>query len=270
MKKSWTITFLLLACLSLVSFTGRMLYEDMLSKLGLSREDANSRISRSLLNGYLNYYGIRNLHQIVTGDRAAIVKDLAAYAKQYASSAAFKKDYDQFRESNKPYTPQKIKTADEMRAEMINIYSNNIKKFEADLKTANEQSKDVINKLLEESKKALKEYQDPDNAMLKTYAENYTESERIQQQAYQQQLKEWEAKYPADPLHFVKGRLQEFLDATEGVDYNAALVERNGKKYFADPKYEHKDGHWKMAYRAGKDAVETARAFVRNWLSELK
>lgn len=273
-KKLTGITALLLSLafigISLVSFTTRKMYEDMLSKLGLTRQDADTRISQSLLSGSLNYYGIHNLHNIATGDRAAIVKDLAVYAKQYASSEAFKKDYVQLRERNKPQAPQKMKTAEEMRAEMIGIASNNIKKFEADLKTSNEQMKRINEQMLAESRKMLKEYEDPNNEILKTYAENYKESERIQQEAYQNQLKEWEAQYPTSQLAFVKTRLQEFLSATEGIDFNAALTERNGKKYFTEAKYEHKDGRWKMGYRAGKDAVESARAFARQWLAELK
>jgi hypothetical protein len=274
LKKAPRITALLLLAafmgMLLVSFTTRKMYEDMLGKLGLTKEDANTRISQSLLNGYLNYYGIRNLHSIATGDRAAIVKDLTAYAKQYAGSEAFKKDYEQLRERNKPQAPQKMQTAEEMRAEMIGIAANNIKKFEADLKTANAQMKPINEQMLAESRKMLKEYEDPNNEMIRTYAQNYKESERIQQEAYQNVLKGWEAKYPVNQLYFVKTRLQEFLTATEGIDFNAALIERNGKKYFTDQKYEYKGSRWKMGYRAGKDAVETARAFAEQWLTEMK
>jgi lantibiotic modifying enzyme len=246
------------------------MYEDILGKLGLTSQDANTRISGSLLGGYLNYYGIRNLHSIATGDRATVIKDIAVYTKQYAGSESFKKDYDKFRESNKPQAPQKMQTAEEMRAEMIKITTDNIKKFEADLKTSNEQMKPINEQMLAEFKKQLKSFQDPNNDMIKSYAQNYKESERIQQESYQNLLKEWEAKYPANQLYFVKTRLQEFLNATEDIDFNAALTERNGKKYFADTKYEHKGSRWKMGYRAGKGAVEAARAFAQQWLAELK
>ena len=70
-------------------------------------------------------------------------------------------------------------------------------------------------------------------------------------------------------MQLIKTRLFKFLEVTKDIDYNAQLTERNGKKYFANPKYEGKSGQWKMAFRAGKEVTETARTFVQEWLKEL-
>ncbi len=39
---------------------------------------------------------------------------------------------------------------------------------------------------------------------------------------------------------------------------------------FADPNYEKKSLEWKYCYRAGKQPVETARAFATSWLADLE
>ncbi len=82
-------------------------------------------------------------------------------------------------------------------------------------------------------------------------------------------LKEWEAEFPGNYLLFIKSRLAVFINETEGVDYSAAVFEKGGVKYFANKAYEHKGNRWKMAYRAGKDAVETARMMVQQWMEEI-
>jgi hypothetical protein len=54
------------------------------------------------------------------------------------------------------------------------------------------------------------------------------------------------------------------------VDFAAELFERKGVKYFTNPVYERKSDRWKMVFRAGKEVVEVARAFVQQWMLELK
>ena len=48
------------------------------------------------------------------------------------------------------------------------------------------------------------------------------------------------------------------------------LAEKWGKKRFVNPIYESKNQEWKQGFRAGKEATEMARAFAKQWLSELQ
>lgn len=64
-------------------------------------------------------------------------------------------------------------------------------------------------------------------------------------------------------------RSLEFLEATSDVDYDAKLVSRGGKMRFANEDYESKSANWKLAYRAGREATEKARAFASVWFAEL-
>jgi hypothetical protein len=87
---------------------------------------------------------------------------------------------------------------------------------------------------------------------------------------YSRQIAGWEKKYPTNQLLYVKMRLQEFMDVTKDIDFGAELFTKNGKKYFVNPAYEGKGYYWKMAFRAGKEAVEPAREFVQKWIEEIK
>ncbi len=72
-----------------------------------------------------------------------------------------------------------------------------------------------------------------------------------------------------DPDVTLRRQLQEFLDLTEGVDYDAKTTGGNRKGAFADATYEGKPPVWKMCYRAGREAGEAARGYAKEWLAEL-
>jgi hypothetical protein len=69
-----------------------------------------------------------------------------------------------------------------------------------------------------------------------------------------------------DPKAQLALRLQQFLDRTADVDFEAKL---DGRR-FANPDYEAKPREWKMCYRAGRPASDAARAYAQAWLEELK
>ena len=61
------------------------------------------------------------------------------------------------------------------------------------------------------------------------------------------------------------------MDETKNIDFNAELTLKNGKQVFVNPEYEKQKGYyWKMAFRSGKEVVLPARAFVQQWLDEIK
>jgi hypothetical protein len=65
-------------------------------------------------------------------------------------------------------------------------------------------------------------------------------------------------------------RLRRFLDVSRDVVYDAQIVEKQGKKVFADPALEAKPSEWKMCFRAGKPATDAARTFAQRWLNDLQ
>ena len=255
--------------LSLVSFKADRIYGDFLKQLGLTKEQADEKISNSLLGGGLDYYGIKNLKKILTNDRAAVVKDLATYARQFANSPEYVKQYAAMKEENKPEAP-KLETPEEMRKNMIRAAKEGVQQSEESLKKAPAEMKSIFEKTLEAAKQNLKMAEDPNNKYIKAYTQNYAASGKHMKESYARLLQDWEAKYPSNHLLYVKGRLQQFLEATDDVDFDAQLTERGGVKYFVKPDYERKGSQWKMAFRAGKEAVSAARSFAQQWMTEIR
>lgn len=70
-----------------------------------------------------------------------------------------------------------------------------------------------------------------------------------------------------DPNVTIRRRLQQFLDDTAGIVYDAKTS--GDSKTFVDAAYEAKPPLWKMGYRAGKETTEAARAFAKEWMEEL-
>jgi hypothetical protein len=251
------------------SFKARSLAEGLFTQLGISQPNADSKITNSFLGGYLDAYGVKNVKNIAAGNRTAVANNLLQYTKGFVNTELFKKQYAALKESNKPVL-NKMQTPDEMQKSLIESSRKSVADMEVTVKKADPSMKKIFEDVLIQSKKALKEAEDPNNKMIASYRKNYESGVKFNQQAYNQQLQNWETEYPANHLLFVKKRLLEFLDETKDIDFSAALTEKNGKKLFTNPAYERKGNRWKMAFRAGKEVVEPARAFVQQWITEIK
>lgn len=260
---------LTIVSLFLFSFSLQYHYDDFLKQLGIARTEADKRISSSLLGGYVNTWGLQNAKNIALGNRTAVVMDVLEYTRQYSASEEFKKEYISLKQSNKP-VKFIMQTPEDMRKEMISQYEKSIGELEKSAKQADPKTKTILENILVESRRQLQDAKDPNNQLIRNYASNYEQMESSYQQAYEEQLKEWEAKYPDNGMLFVKQQLVKFMNETRDIDFNAELVAKNGKKYFVNPAYEHKNNYWKMGYRAGKEVVEPARQVIEKWLQEIK
>jgi hypothetical protein len=268
-RAAFIVLSLLALGLCISSFTMKKVAEDFFEQLGISKTGADEKITNSLLGGYLDQYGLPNAKNIAAGNRAAITRDLLAYTKQYVNGAAFQKAYGQLRESNKPKS-NTVQSPEEMRTGLIEQYKKSITETDANMKKADASKKNIFEPILVTLKQQLKDAQDPNNMMLVNYKKNYAEMLKSVEASNQQRLNEWEFKYPVNQLLFIKTRLQQFLDETSNIDFNAQLMDKNGKKYFVNPVYEHKGNRWKLAFRAGKEVIEPARTMVKSWLQEIK
>jgi hypothetical protein len=254
--------------ISLYSFSLKRIGDDVLKQLGISKVVADNKITHSILGGYLDVYGVKNVKNIALSNRTAITNALLSYTKTYVQSAAFKKEYETLRQNQKP-TLEKPKTPEEVKRENIAVIKKMITDSEAAIKNADATMKPIFEKTLAEGQKQLAIAEDPNNKQHLRYEKNYPQLLKDVEARNDLMIKNWEAKYPANPQLFVKKRLEEFLLATKDVDYDAQLTSKNGKKIFVNADYERKDSRWKMAYRAGKEVVEPARAFVQQWVAAI-
>lgn len=267
-----TLAILLTSSFLFSSYKTRQAADDFWKALGLSQQAGTDGIKNSFLNGYLQFYGARNAKNIALNDRKAVATDLLNYTKQYISGPVFKKQYEDMRKNAEPHKPEaaKIKTLEEIRKEEIAKTEKSIKDLEKSMKEVSADIAKSLKPLLESQKQTLKDYQDPKNEMLAIIYESEKQSAERRQQEYVEDLAAWQKNYPENINQFIAAKLKKMLDATKGIDYNAALVEKYNKKRFANPAYESKNTEWKQGFRAGKDVTETARAFAQQWLTELK
>lgn len=261
--------FVFAACFVLFcSFKTQRLTDDFLRQLGITKIDADRRITNSFLGGSFNIYGIKNAKNIALGNRKAVVLDIFGYVKKQVSSSAFSKEYNAMREKYKPEEtiPQ---TPEQMKADNIAAAKKGIADIEASIKKADANTKAIFENVLVEARKNLKTIEDPLNKHHVAYTKNYEGLVKSMKENHAYLLAEWEKKYPANPLLYVKMRLQQFMNETNDIDFAAELITKKGVKYFVNPAYESKGNRWKMAFRAGKEVIEPAREFVQQWMDEI-
>jgi hypothetical protein len=254
--------------LFLFSFTVKQIADDFLKQLGITQITADEKISTTMLEGSFDAYGVKKAKLIPVALRSMVAKDAFAYAKKHVSGASYIRQYNILREKHKPvYVP--LKTPDQLMQENIAEYKKSVLEAEKSLQKADASMKGIFEKILAETKKRQLEAEDPNNKQYVTYRKNYEGGEKTNKQNHERMLAEWEQKYPADHMLFIKKRLLQFMQETEGIDFAATTTLKNGKYIFDNPQYERKSNRWKMSYRAGKEVVETSRAFVEQWLSEI-
>jgi len=263
------ITAVLVPATTLLSFTVQSMADGFLQQLGMSKSDADKKISNSILGGYLDAYGVKNIKNIAAGNKTTVAKDLLAYTKKQVSSPAFIKEYNDERNSRKPQ-PDNIEKPEEVRQRMINDYKKGIQDIEKMLATADAATKTSFEKLVTDSKKRLAEAEDVNSKTNQQLRKSYEDQLQYGKAAFDKKTADWETQYPANPQLFVKKRLEQFLTETADIDFDAATELKNGKRVFVNTAYERKSNRWKMAFRAGKEVVETARTFVQQWLQEIK
>jgi len=239
------------------------------TQLGIPESRAIENIRQSFLEGYLYSYGASSAKNIASGDRAAIALDVLNYSKSYVNSSAFIKAYEEARVAATPVKPLPPKTQEEIQKEKIAELDKTIAEGEKSLKTLPKDLIEPFKEVQQMLKDQKKDYENPDSEMLALLvtSENYMYANATTK--YELQLQQWQKDYPADHKNMVKARLETFLKLTADVDFSATLKEEYRVKKFVNPAYEKKPAEWKMAYRAGRPAVDAARTFAKAWLAEL-
>jgi hypothetical protein len=257
--------------LLLSSFRTQKMTDDIWKMLGITKQTGDENIRTSFMDGYLYYYGARNIKHIALNDRAAVAKDLLNYTKDFIGGPVFKKQYDDMRKNAKPSEPvaKPLRTIDQIQKDEIAKTEKSIKDTEKTMKDLPDLAKSM-QPLMDILKKNLKDYQDPKNTYFTSIALGEKNEQEYNQKSYKERLKHWEEMYPVAADQFIATRLQEMLNATKDIDYNAELVEKDNKKKFVKAAYEYKNTEWKQGFRAGKEVTEMARTFAQKWLTELQ
>jgi hypothetical protein len=243
---------------------------NVFATLGSNETEAREQIFSSFSSGFVTPAGTAEVFKVATAEgRATMVRAVIAFARTYSTSADFAKRYATFRADQKPAAPQPAKSGDQLRAEQR-------QSLEAGIANAQKRAKDVpamkkeMDQLVAELKKQLADL-GKDRTLNKQVDETLKQASEGLSAEYQKKVAAWDKKYPADPNAIVALRLREFLAESAGVDFTAktALSKEDKKLKFVNPEYELKSRQWKMMYRAGKPAVDAARAAALEWLKAL-
>jgi len=240
------------------------------TRLGIPESRAVENIRQSFLEGYLYTYGASSAKNVALGDRASIAVDVLTYTKSYVSSPAFIKAYEEARKAATPVKPVQPRSKEQIQREKIAELDKTIADGEQSMKTLPKDLIEPFKEVQQMLKDQKKDYENPDSEMLALLVSSESYIYSSANARYQEELEQWQKDYPSDHKIMIKARLESFLQLTADVDYNAALKEEYHKKKFVNSAYEKKPPEWKMAYRAGKPAVDAARTFAKAWLTELQ
>ncbi len=266
-----TALMLVMSCIVFMSYTTKKITDDVWKLLGTTEKDGKLSIAQSFRQGNLFAYGVKNAKNIALGNRATVVTNLLDYTKKYLTTPAFIKEYESYRENMKPQPPEPMKTKESIREKFIKDAEQGIKNIEKILPSiADAKNKKTLTDQIEIQKKQIEDYKSPNSKMIEMSWQGEQNNFKWRNDEYLKSVKQWEVDFPEKSSQLIRLRLTQFLEITKAIDYNAALTERNGKKFFTNPKYEAMSLQWKMAFRAGKEVTETARTFAQQWLTELK
>lgn len=271
-KKPLPVFFLVTIALAILfsSFRLNRINDDVWKLLGISRQSGNEKIKSSFLHGYLYYYGVKNIKNMMADDRSSLATNLLVYTKQYVSSDLFQREYEEMRKREQPQEPvmKPLRTLEEIQKAEIGKTERSIREMEKNRKDMPQFAKS-IEPTLAILKDNLKKFQDPQNPYFAAIAMGEKYEQESATRNFHDRITQWEAAYPASVEKFVASRLQKLLDNTRDIDFNAELIEKDGKKKFVNPEYEAKNAEWKQGFRAGRNVTAAARAFAEKWLEEL-
>ncbi len=273
MRRSAVVILLVLCAFPLIAL--REVYRtgsDVLRRLNIPDDVARECIWSSFSGKYLSIPDARSLKAIARGDRAAIVKEIGAYAHDYAATDDFAKRYNDYRISRKPAPPNPPKSMEEMKKEQKENLEKSIKEAEEGMKSMSEDNRATVQGVVDALKKQLASIDDPANPMFSKQMEDLSQQGyEMQKQQYQKQVEDWEKEFPPSPKEMIRSWLRKFLAVSQDIDFNANLKDGIGTtKMFVNPEYEAKSDQWKMCFRAGKETVQAGRAYATSWLAELE
>jgi hypothetical protein len=240
--------------------------QNVLQQLNVSDTEARRAALTSITEGYVEYGLVRDVIKAMPGAaRGAAVETGIAWARAYVSSPGFASEYARYREEHKPQPPEAVGSVDDELKQQLAKQQQDLDETRKNLASLPAEMRPQMEAVLKQSEDMMK-----DPAMLQMMRSSIEMNRAEAKTTYESDLRDWGVQYPADVRVLVATRLQAFLDASADVDFSAAVVDRGGRKAFADEANERKPGEWKLCYRAGREATMAARTAAAAWLNDLR
>ena len=248
---------------------GALAAQDQLASLGISAGRAREAVFDSFMADTISLAGDNEVFKAASSSaRVAMVNFTLSLARTFVETDDFKRRYADHRDANGPDPLPPVPSVDEVLAKQRAGFEEQV----TQMRKMFDQITPEQRATLEEGWKDMRAQLDamekgPRRAELdKALKEQHGAMTAERAEA----MKDLDATWPADHRVLVANRLRRFLDVSADVDYAAKLVDKDGKKVFADEALEGKPREWKLCFRAGKPATDAARAFAQKWLGDLK
>jgi hypothetical protein len=261
-----------LAIVAAVGLAAAASAADVLTQLGLNAASAKELLMSEVGSGWLNYGAAAGaFKKAPVALRVELVQGAIAWAKTFTASPDFKASYAKLRETRKPEAPKFQGTPEEEYAKQREQQAKDQAKGAEDMKEAMASMPPDQRKQMEEAMRqaaeVVKQMDTPE--MRKMMLDGIRLSREQQATEYTADMKKWNEEYPENPNPVIAKRLKAFLDMSADVDFDAKLVQKNGKMRFVNETYESQPSEWKVCYRVGKEPVLAARAAAAAWMKEL-
>ena len=242
-----------------------------LADFGVNEVRLKQGILSALFYGNVPLYPSRKLYDAAAPTaRVAFAKNALTLVKAYTESTTFKTEYAKRREEATPKPATAKGTPDEQFAQYQLQQQKSLDQFKGNLSKMTPDMQKTMAPVLKQLEENV-QHANTDKSLEANMKKMYQMQAQTEATDYQRRVAEFEKKYPQDPDKLIAERLREFLELSKDVNFSAKLVSASGGKMrFADSVYESKPEHWKLCFRAGKEPVEAAREFVREWLQQIE
>jgi hypothetical protein len=242
--------------------------QNQLGALGITEGRAREAVFDSFITDTVSLAGdSRVFTGAAAGARVALVNFALSLARSFAESDDFKRRYADHREANGPDPLPEEPNADAILAKQRAGFEEQVLQMRKLFDQITPEQRATLEEGWKDMRAQLTELETgPKRAELETALRQQRVAQVRERELAMQQL---ETIWPADHRALIANRLRHFLDVSKDVAYDAALIDKDGKKVFADPAMEARPKEWKMCFRAGKPATDAARAFAQKWLNDL-
>src|SRR5690606_19007707 len=128
-----------------------------------------------------------------------------------------------------------LRSIEEIQKEEIAKTEKSIRDTEKSMKELGGEIAKSLKPLVDQMKQTLKDYQNPNHETFRYIAMGEKMQQEDAEKRYQENMKRWKEDFPENINLFIADKLKKMLKETEGIDYNAQLVEKYGKKRFVNP-----------------------------------
>lgn len=241
---------------------------DTFSDLGITQNRAKEAVFDAFITGSVAMAGNAEVFKAASPQvRAGMVTAVTTFGRAFMESTDFEGRYADHREANGPDPLPPEQTADQIFAKQRKDWEEQVAGIRAQFTEITPAQQKTLEAGFEEMRARFESMEKEGRAELER---SLSTQRAAQVRAREAAMTEFEKLIPSDPRVLVASRLRRFLDLSRDIDYSAKLVEKDKKMRFADPALESKPRDWKLCFRAGKAATDTARAFAQKWLSELE